>query len=408
MTREYLLGICYTCQKCLICFTSKDCECEKNIKPTRVSKPQRGQQIYSRVFTPNKELQAANQFLISANEKFQYNSNFDKSFSFTFCSACNSKFQRLKAKDKKNKSKKEETFPKEKEKLTKKLDESIAKMDSKSSNIIDVDAEVEEDDDDSSEFSEVEEYGIDEIKLQIIIEKQDKKTSTSKTIIIKPVEYANVIEKINDAVQKALKNKNIKPSNYSMSYKAINARGPSNALEDKLDFNEFINDYKKIIATNKKMAVIVVIGSDSANEKLKSKRSKVKKFFNTSILIIFFIFFISNLTYKFQISDESDLSAFEEEEILSNSKTKKKSRPIQENDLSKEDKTRAETIAILCEKYKCNLHITPCFIQENRHLQLNPARLQLWAREIVSKLNLFQTKNQFYFLLYNFNYTNFM
>jgi hypothetical protein len=79
--------------------------------------------------------------------------------------------------------------------------------------------------------------------------------------------------------------------------------------------------------------------------------------------------------------------------MSSNAKTKKKSCAVQENDLSKEEKTRAETIAVLCEKYKCNLHKTPCFIQENCHLQLNPARLQLWAREIVSNFNLFQTKD---------------
>lgn len=54
--------------------------------------------------------------------------------------------------------------------------------------------------------------------------------------------------------------------------------------------------------------------------------------------------------------------------------------------MSKEEQTKAETIAALCEKYKCDVHKTPCYIQENRHLQLNPARLQLWAREIVSNL----------------------
>ena len=48
-----------------------------------------------------------------------------------------------------------------------------------------------------------------------------------------------------------------------MSYKAINAHGPSSELEDKLDFNEFIEDYKKVFAAN--------------NEKSKSKCSKVKK-----------------------------------------------------------------------------------------------------------------------------------
>jgi hypothetical protein len=57
---------------------------------------------------------------------------------------------------------------------------------------------------------------------------------------------------------------------------------------------------------------------------------------------------------------------------------------IREENLSKEEKTRSEVIATLCEKYKCHLHVTPCYIQENQHLQLNPARLQLWAREIVS------------------------
>jgi len=44
---------------------------------------------------------------------------------------------------------------------------------------------------------------------------------------------------------------------------------------------------------------------------------------------------------------------------------------------------RAEVITTICTKYKCNVHTIQCYIQDNRHLQLNPARLQLWAREIV-------------------------
>ena len=73
-------------------------------------------------------------------------------------------------------------------------------------------------------------------------------------------------------------------------------------------------------------------------------------------------------------------------------KKKKKSHAIKENDLSIEKRTKAETIADLYEKYKCELHKTPCFVQENRHLQLNPARLQLWAREIVSNF-IYSNKN---------------
>ena len=102
---------------------------------------------------------------------------------------------------------------------------------------------------------------------------------------------------------------------------------------------------------------------------------KGKRFLKCFDCLIFF--YISNLK-KLQVSDESDLSAASDEErVLSSSKKKKKSHVIQEKNLSKEEKTRAETIAALCVKYKCDLHKTPCFIQENWHLQLNLARLQL-------------------------------
>jgi len=47
--------------------------------------------------------------------------------------------------------------------------------------------------------------------------------------------------------------------------------------------------------------------------------------------------------------------------------------------------TRAQVINELSEKYRCSIHLTPCFIINSKHLQLNPYRLQLWAREIVSK-----------------------
>ena len=100
---EYLPDICFTCQKCLLCFNLlqlNPCNCNKSTKLTRVNKPERGQQIYSHVYTPHENLPIAKNFLSTANAKFQYNLNFNEPFSFTFCSACNSKFQRLKSKDK--------------------------------------------------------------------------------------------------------------------------------------------------------------------------------------------------------------------------------------------------------------------------------------------------------------------
>ncbi|CAI2196954.1 87_t:CDS:1, partial [Funneliformis geosporum] len=69
------------------------CKCKKNKQLLRTKKPKRGQQIYQRAYTPNSSFLKANKFLFDVNTKFDYNSNFEGTFSYTFCSACNSKFQ---------------------------------------------------------------------------------------------------------------------------------------------------------------------------------------------------------------------------------------------------------------------------------------------------------------------------
>ncbi|GES96919.1 hypothetical protein GLOIN_2v1781259 [Rhizophagus clarus] len=324
----------------------KSCECDKSARPVCVSKPGRGEQIYSHVFNPNsEELKAANQLLFSANEKKKTS---DKS---------------IKKEDKSTAKRKDSSIVKKEfnnNKSTNKVSTiSVTKM---SDNCIDIESEQ-----DAFEISEAEEYGIDEVKLQIVIEKEGKKTSTSKAITIKPVEYINVVERINNAVRKMLNNKKLKPGDYKMSYKAINVHGPFSTLEDKLDFNEFVEDYKRVTSANKKMSIIIVIddpkrskdsNESSASEENVSNKKKKKSHF----------------------IQENSAS----EEDVSNKK-KKKSHTIKEDDLTNEERTRAKTIADLCEKYKCELHKTSCFVQENCHLQLNPARLQLWAREIINK-----------------------
>jgi len=102
-TCNYLSGVCYTCQKYLYYFIlpqKNQCKYKKNKKSARVKNPKSGQQIYFCTFTPNQSLLLSNKFLFDANNKFNYNSNFEKPFSYTFCDACNSKIQRLRGKDK--------------------------------------------------------------------------------------------------------------------------------------------------------------------------------------------------------------------------------------------------------------------------------------------------------------------
>ena len=59
-THKYLLGICYTCQKCLHYFQSSQqdsCKCKKNKQPLRTKKSKRGQQIWGECWEkgPNRQ-----------------------------------------------------------------------------------------------------------------------------------------------------------------------------------------------------------------------------------------------------------------------------------------------------------------------------------------------------------------
>ncbi|CAB5342138.1 unnamed protein product [Rhizophagus irregularis] len=297
---KYLLGTCYTCQKCLYCFEfpqPEPCKCNKNKQPTRTKNPKRAQQIYQRIFKPDSLFPKANKFLFDANEKYGYNSNFEKSFSYTFCSTCNSKTQRYRSIDKKNhqaqiKENDNKVTPsdlsneKEVENVDKKENHRIFSL-------VSSDSEKGEDVDDVE--IDYEDSDLEEIKVQIIVKSNNIKVPTAKTLNIEP---------------------------------AVNARGPSNELEDESDFQEFISEYKRIILVGKKMSMIVTV-RDNLTKKKKSRN---------------------------KCSDESEVSS---EELQY---TKKKNH-----------------VPFVKKIYQKKRE------KDNWHLQLNPARLQLWAREIINK-----------------------
>ena len=272
-THKYLLGICYTCQKCLHCFQSSQqdsCKCKKSKQPLRTKKPKRGQQIYQRVFTPNPLFPKANKFLLDANIKFNYNSNFEETFSYTFCSACNSKIQRLRNNDKIDK------ITQQVQENDNEVNASDISLNEKEADNHDADQEnsdkeeyvdIEEEKEDSSDDNDLE-----EIKIQIIVKSKNIKEPTAKILTITPVNYENIMGKINSEVQKVLKKKT-KSEDYTISYKAVNAREPSNTLEDWSDFQEFIGEYQKVFLSGKKMLVVVVVKD---KEKLAKKHKKVK------------------------------------------------------------------------------------------------------------------------------------
>ena len=299
---KYLLGTCYSCQKCLYCFEfpqQNPCKCNKNKQPTRTKYPKRGQQIYQRSFTPDLSFPTANKYLFDANIKFGYNSNFEKPFSYTFCSTCNSQIQRYRGADKKAQqiqkkenddniialdgSSNEKEVVNVNEKKEDPSNEREVDYVNKEDQIFSlVSSDYSEEENGDYDVEEEEDSDLEEIKVQIIVKSKNIKDPTAKTLSIEPVNYNKFIEKINLVVQKSLRKK-VMSKDYMISYKAVNARGPSNELEDELDFQEFISEYKRVILAGKKMSIIVVV-RDNKTKKKKSHR-KVKSFYYSKFIL---------------------------------------------------------------------------------------------------------------------------
>ncbi|GBB90365.1 hypothetical protein RclHR1_01730013 [Rhizophagus clarus] len=296
---KYLLGTCYSCQKCLYCFEfpqQNPCKCNKNKQPTRTKYPKRGQQIYQRSFTPDLSFPTANKYLFDANIKFVYNSNFEKPFSYTFCSTCNSQIQRYRSADKKAQQiqKKEnddniialDGSSNEKEVINvneKKEDPSNEReVDyvNKEDQIFSlVSSDYSEEENGDYDVEEEEDSDLEEIKVQIIVKSKNIKDPTAKTLSIEPVNYNKFIEKINLVVQKTLRKK-VMSKDYMISYKAVNVRGPSNELEDELDFQEFISEYGPV---QKDLHLKQIANKNNFNMR--------KNFFFIEIISVFFILF---------------------------------------------------------------------------------------------------------------------
>ncbi|RGB43833.1 hypothetical protein C1646_661212 [Rhizophagus diaphanus] len=91
-----------------------------------------------------------------------------------------------------------------------------------------------ESDNDNKKYEEVD--IIEKIKIQLVVKNNNIKIPIAKTLTIRPASYKNFTEKINLATKKILEKETKSKYSYTISYKAVNARGPSNTLEDKLDF----------------------------------------------------------------------------------------------------------------------------------------------------------------------------
>ena len=100
-----------------------------------------------------------------------------------------------------------------------------------------------------------------------MVKSKDIKSPTAKVLTIDPVNYNEIMEKVNSVVNKTLK-KTINSKDYVISYKALNARGPSSQLKDELDYQEFINEYKKVFLASKRMILTVDVKNRATKKKI--------------------------------------------------------------------------------------------------------------------------------------------
>jgi hypothetical protein len=279
--REYKIGTCYSCQKCLYCdinltIIENECSCNKTLKPTnnKTKKIQTGF-VRNGKYDPNTCHSVLINLLQSSNDLYGYNSNFSKKFNFTLCAKCNSQLtrdQNTYNKNEENKSKSQVTNGFEKrcnQILTKK--KLIIKQSDKHSELNDVP---------NSDIS---------FRFKLVIKMPDS-TKPAKAITLekKPDDYYEfddlVLQKVCEAVGLLVRNE------YELSYKTEKGVGSGTILEEEEDFEEFMKEYYRLTSSNKVLLIIVTI-----QKKETVKRKKVHiYFFNFYLFIIILIYYIFN------------------------------------------------------------------------------------------------------------------
>ena len=243
----YKIGTCFNCQKCLYCFidlSQETCNCNITKKPLRSDKnidcSKKNFQVYNRdVSSTIHPTQLP--FLEEANEKFEYEQDFITEFDVSFCSACNSKYERSKTR-KIKKTSQANTQVQDKENLT-------------------------------------------QINIQVIIKKNNE-SSPGKWIKLNVLNSTLFYEDLLEYMNKNNEN-SISKDNYTITYK-VNGRGQVMALDDNDDFVAFFEKYKGL-SGSQHMVIYVNINIKSNNFKNKYKRN---------ISVSKFIFFSNFITYK--------------------------------------------------------------------------------------------------------------
>lgn len=218
--RNYQIGVCFICQLCMYCginLSFDNCNCNKDIKPT---KNNRSKVVYFRnlIYKPEQVHEKTKNTLLRCNKLYGYKLNMELSHNFILCSACNSQ-----------------------------INWDVKAIGKEQKNII----EISEDTPLQMEF-----------RLRLSIKKSKQAfPSVIVSFTLENSNFVNFRDKLETYIceQVGL----VYQNEYNLAYKSSTESGVGTLLDNEEAFSEFIKDYQTMMLGNKKVMVIVTLKESS-------------------------------------------------------------------------------------------------------------------------------------------------
>ncbi|GES78993.1 hypothetical protein GLOIN_2v944429 [Rhizophagus clarus] len=216
-------------------------------------------------------------FIKNKNDSFAYGFDLAKGFQFSFCSTCNSSYQRLS--DKKSKSNKKVRTSEN----VIQLEENIEIINVESTTEISQESTMsdrltfynkskcsnsETENEDSTELEMI------EVNYKLSIKKADGTSLPAKNYSVIISELDEFLLSIQNNITALLKDEKIDANDYNVSFKSEKTQGASTLLVDVRDFEIFKSEYTKLVAAKKVMLVSITMNKKEKQVDVKRKKKE--------------------------------------------------------------------------------------------------------------------------------------
>ncbi|GBB91281.1 hypothetical protein RclHR1_18470004 [Rhizophagus clarus] len=255
------------------------------VKPTRSNRTNLVKNVYPRVFNPTSFSFNQLNFIKNKSEYFQYGYDLIESIQLTFCSACNSSYQRLSSKNSKSSNKSNLLKKTQDIKITK-LVEIKETGETATVKVIDLEAitssEVSTTIIQSASTSRYNDSGIEndddaeqelEVNYKLVIKQADGVTLLTKNYSVTISELDELLLAIQNNIVVLLKDEKINANDYNVSFKLEKAQGAGTLLVDVCDFRNFRSEYIKLAAAKKIILILIITKKKEKIVKRKKKKS---------------------------------------------------------------------------------------------------------------------------------------